>query len=267
MDKAGKKYWNDSWAGKKLPSAVDPYQPGLNNYVNRRFHEYFCEVFSCMKTYGMNLLEIGCARSTWLPYFAKEFGFKVYGIDYSEIGCQQASQILLNEHVYGEVVCADLFLLPKFMLEAFDVVFSFGVAEHFLDTSACIAALSKFLKPGGLIVTNIPNMAGLIGYVQKMINRPVYNIHKPLDKEALFKAHQESGLEVSNYDYFISTNFGVCNLTGLPMNTRRWLVKKIILAVLRRFSMTMWLVESKMSKKFKATILMSAYINCIAHKF
>lgn len=52
-------------------------------------------------------LEIGCARSRWLPYFAKEFGFEVSGIDYSEVGSQQATQILFNEGVQGNIVFAD----------------------------------------------------------------------------------------------------------------------------------------------------------------
>ena len=120
----------------------------------------------------------------WLPYFAKEFAFEVYGIDYSEIGCQQAKQILEYEGVNGKIVCADFFSPPGSMLKAFDVVVSFGVLEHFEDTTACIAAFSKFLKPGGLLITNIPNLCGLNGLIQKMINRSIFDIHVPLDKKS-----------------------------------------------------------------------------------
>jgi cyclopropane fatty-acyl-phospholipid synthase-like methyltransferase len=43
------------------------------NFV--RFKEYHCA--------ASRLLEIGCARSAWLPYFAQEFGIDVSGLDYS----------------------------------------------------------------------------------------------------------------------------------------------------------------------------------------
>lgn len=52
---------------------------------------------------------------------------------------------------------------PASMLGKFDVVVTFGVVEHFIDTRACLDAMSQFLKPGGLLVTSIPNLAGWIG--------------------------------------------------------------------------------------------------------
>jgi len=84
------------------------------------------------------------------PYFAKEFGFKVYGIDYSEIGCKQAREVLSNTGVEGNVICAIFFSPPENLIDAFDVVVSFGVVEHFEDTAG-IAAFSRFLKPNGIL--------------------------------------------------------------------------------------------------------------------
>lgn len=42
--------------------------------MNRQFHKYFSKAFSEMETSDSKLLKIGCVRSAWLPYFAKEFG-------------------------------------------------------------------------------------------------------------------------------------------------------------------------------------------------
>lgn len=198
-----------------MPQAVNPQDKGLANHVNRCFHEYFGQIFSNMNLLGKKLLEIGCARSVWLPYFAKEFSFEVYGIDYSEIGYQQAMQILSNEGVKGEIVCADFFSPPGSMLKAFDVVVSFGVLEHFKDTTACIAAFSKFLKPGGLLITNIPNLCGLNGLIQKMINRPIFDIHILFNTNALMQAHRINGLRVISCDYFLFANLGVLNFENL----------------------------------------------------
>lgn len=131
-----------------LPPAMNPRAQDLNNYVNRRFHESFCRMFVSLETRGKKLLEVGCARSVWLPYFAKEFGFRVSGIDYSEIGCQQAIEVLHREGVQGEVVCTDLWALPPSLVGQFDVLISCGVVEHFQDTAFWIMeTLFPILKP------------------------------------------------------------------------------------------------------------------------
>lgn len=265
MDKAGKQYWNDSWMASEIPNAIDPQQPELNNYVNRRFHEYFFKVFSGMETRGKKLLEIGCARSAWLPYFGKEFGFEIHGLDYSDVGCQKAREVLANENLEGEVICADFFSPPDTMPEYYDVVVSFGVAEHLEDTTACIKAFSKFLKPNGIMITSIPNMVGLIGLIQKVFNRPVFDVHMALDEDALRTAHEVSGLEVLNCDYFLFTNFAVNNLTGLGYRSIGWFLKKLFLAVLTRFSMMVWSVEFRVGP-FKPNKVVSPYINCVARK-
>jgi 2-polyprenyl-3-methyl-5-hydroxy-6-metoxy-1,4-benzoquinol methylase len=260
LDKAGKQYWDEAWETRDLPREADPREKGLANYVNHRFHEYFCEVFSSLNTHGKTLLEIGCARSMWLPYFAKEFGFEVYGIDYSEIGCNQAMQILANERIKGEIVCADFFSASGSMVKAFDVVVSFGVLEHFRDTTACIAAFSKFLKPGGLLITNIPNLCGLNGLIQKMINRAILDIHVPLKKDAFMQAHEINGLRVISCDYFLFINLGVLNVENL----RGSLVYKA--ARLRSWiNEVVWVFE-RVVPGLKPNRWSSPYINCVAVK-
>ncbi|NER26499.1 MAG: class I SAM-dependent methyltransferase [Symploca sp. SIO1C4] len=264
-DKAGKKYWEYSWSSVQLPALIDPRVLNLNNFPNRRFHHYFSDVFSKIEANQMKLLEIGCARSAWLPYFAREFGFKVYGIDYSEVGCQQAKQVLFNAGVEGEIVCADFFYPPTTMLEEFDVVVSFGVAEHFEDTTACIKVFSKFLKPNGVIVTVIPNMVGVIGWNQKILDRQIFDIHLPLDSNGLAQAHNYSGLEVLDCNYFISTSFGICNLNGVRSGSLEWSIKKTVLALLSRFSMFIWFVEDNFFL-LPTSSWYSPYINCTARK-
>lgn len=266
MDKAGKGYWNRTWETARLPRAADPRARGPRGYIKRNLHAYFRQAFSSMKTSGKVLLEIGCAQSIWLPYFAQEFGFTVCGLDYSEIGCAQERQILSSAGVAGEVVCSDFFSPPERLLGAFDVVVSLGVAEHFQDTAACIAAFTKFLKPGGLLMTHVPNLTGLIGFIQKRINRPVYDVHVPLDSATLRAAHAAAGLEVLSCDYFLFTNFGVCNLNGLPAGSVTWWMKKFLLTSLTLGSVSAWLMEEAVGFAFKPNKVTSPYINCLARK-
>jgi SAM-dependent methyltransferase len=232
-DKAGRSYWAQFWEDERLPKAVDPRIGTLDSYMNHRFHGYFCKAFSSIETRNQKLLEVGGARSAWLPYFAKEFGFEVSGIDYSELGCQQAMQILSNEGVKGEIVCADFFSPPEHMLGAFDVVVSFGVAEHFEDTTGCVSAFSRFLKPGGFMVTVIPSLAGLLGKFQKLINRAALDVHVPLDRAALLEAHSGSHLEVISCDHFLFASMSIINIENLrstpfyegAVRLRSWLSK------------------------------------------
>lgn len=260
-DKAGRAYWDRIWENDALPGAVDPHARSLNNYVDGEFHRYFRKAFSSVDTRNQRLLEIGCARSAWLPYFNKEFGFEVYGVDYSEIGCQQAAQVLHNEGVEGEIVRANFFSPPEHLLETFDAVASFGVVEHFDDTAACIAAFSRFLKPGGFLVTIIPNLTGTMGLIQKAVNRPALDVHVPLDRVALEEAHKDGGLEVVSCDYLLFGSWAIVNIElwrgkpffGAAIRLRSWASK------------AMWAAE-KAIPLLRPNRLTSPYVACIARK-
>ena len=156
-DKAGADYWNAKWDKIVLPEAFNPFLGDTSNYRKRRFHEHFVSVVGSCATQGKKLVDIGSAQSVLLPYF----GFEVAGLDRSAGGCVSSRLILRREGVNGRVYCADLFDPPKDTLEEYDVVFSYGVVEHFRNTVDCVAAMSRFLKPGGLMVTLIPTLSGI----------------------------------------------------------------------------------------------------------
>jgi 2-polyprenyl-3-methyl-5-hydroxy-6-metoxy-1,4-benzoquinol methylase len=260
-DKAGKAYWDYNWENREIPTAIDPRAKSLDNYANRKFHECFHKTFSSVDTSHQRLLEIGCAGSAWLPYFAKEFGFEVHGIDYSELGCRQAAQVLANEGVEGEIVCADFFSPPEPMLGDFDVVWSRGVLEHFEDTATCASAFSRFLRPGGLMITIIPNLSGVLGLIQRMINRPVFDMHVPLARSDLKEAHRSSSLEIVSCAYFHFADLNVINIEnwrGTPFyrvgtRLRSWITK------------AMWMAERTIPL-LRPNRWTSPYIVCVARK-
>ncbi len=258
-DKAGKAYWDNAWKHGPLPGAVDPHLPGLNNHINRRIHEYLIQVFSSNNLKGCRLLEIGCGSSSWLPYFAKEFGCKVAGIDYSETGCDMSKRILRNAGVDGEVICADVFNAPQAMVGKFDVVTSFGVAEHYTNTIDCITAFARYLAPGGIIVTFVPNMTALPGLLQKLVDRRIYDIHVPLDREALARAHQQAGLDVCACEYLMFLNLNVINAE----NRVGTYFYKIFVRLRSWISKAVWITE-RVLPIFPVNRITSPYVVCVA---
>jgi len=141
------------------------------------FHDYFHQLFSRMETRNMKLLEIGCARSAWAALFGdRNLDSRCLELTTQDTGCSQSKHSIRRE-IEGEVLCEDFFSPPESMIEAFDVVISFGVVEHFPDTSECLRAFSRFLKPGGLSPYECSNLAGLNGLIQKIVNRPGFDVH------------------------------------------------------------------------------------------
>jgi GalNAc-alpha-(1->4)-GalNAc-alpha-(1->3)-diNAcBac-PP-undecaprenol alpha-1,4-N-acetyl-D-galactosaminyltransferase len=266
VDKAGKAYWDALWTPGELPTPVDPRNRSHHNYVNRRLHEAFKVFLDPINPAGKRLIEVGCARSEWLPYFAREFRMQVAGLDYSEIGCRQERAVLDAAAVRGEIFCADVFDPPPEAREAFDVAVSFGVVEHFDDTSAVIAAIGQLLKKGGSMITLVPNMAGIVGFIQKTMDRPLYDIHVVLTDDDLRFAHSKAGLDVSFCEYFLSINFGVNNLVGLDPERLSTKVKARILRLLNYVSSGMFVLEGRSGVRLPPSAFLSPYVLCTATK-
>ena len=209
-DRAGNEYWSNLWSQSMASTKVDMANNSLSNFVNYSLHQKFAATVEQFQLRGKKALEVGCALSKWLPYFAIEHNMQVTGLDYSDIGCQKEREVLKNHGVQGEVICGNLFEPPQQLLEQFDLVYSMGVLEHFDNTQKAVAALLPYLKPGGIVVTEIPNMKGLVGAVQKFWGREVFDKHVPLSKEDLQKAHEQAGFKVhsASISYFLMATCG-----------------------------------------------------------
>lgn len=266
-DQAGQKYWNQTWDASPLPALWPVDSQSIGSNVERSMFSYLANAFAKHGLTNQNklLVEVGCARSAVLPLFAKKLGFQVSGIDYSPNGCEQTRLMLEREEVLGEVYCCDIFSIPDDLVERFDVVVSFGLIEHFSNTTEIVAALSRLIKPGGLIFTNVPNMNGMTGFVQRILDKKVYDIHVPLSAEVVREAHEKAGLSIVSCDYFLSTHFGVINLNSIRVYSFEWWIKKVTLAVLARISMGIWWLERLLGPLPTGRVF-SPYVNCLATK-
>jgi SAM-dependent methyltransferase len=246
-----------------MPRAVDPDDHRVRNFPRLELDKFFLRTFREVRP-GTRLLELGSGNSIWLPYFAKRFGFLVHGLDYSPDGCAQSRAALEREGVEGEVSNADLFDPPLDLIEAFDVVFSFGLLEHFDDTSLAVASFARYLRPGGLLVTLVPNMRGAVGLLQHVLNPKIFRLHVPLAPGDLDAAHESSNLAVRSVGFTQFVNFGVCN-PG-PRGGKLAFARVTLWTAAVGLSGVAWWAQRATSHSFRANRISSPYVYCVAHK-
>lgn len=244
-DKAGEAYWTSFWENNELPAPIRLEEKTISNYAFRKLHDFYKKAFDNYPTKGKSLIEIGCGNSVYLSYFNKYFGFEVNGLDYSELGCRQTRKILERDKINGNIYKGDLFHPDENLLNRFDAVCSFGVVEHFDDTAGVINRISRFAKPGGYIITSIPNLTGLTGFLQKIMNRPVYDIHKVMTLDFFKDEVNKAGLEVVQYTHIIPVSLGVTldsHDGKQPGNIR---IKKIILKSFQSLAKAFQIIDDK----------------------
>jgi 2-polyprenyl-3-methyl-5-hydroxy-6-metoxy-1,4-benzoquinol methylase len=256
-DRAGLEYWEAGWLQSTLPAPFEPTDDSLNNHINLQFHRYFERLLAGRK--GLKILEVGCANSIWPVYFYRYHDCAVSGLDYSETGCARSRELLRMNQVPGRVYCADLFDPPHQLLGQFDLVMSFGVVEHFDDTAACLRACAALVRPGGQLLTVIPNLTGMVGMLQKWVDKNIYAMHVPLTRVQLRQANERAGLQVETHEYFVSISLG-------SVNSGRFTQHSLNRYMRRMFSWTsksLWLLE-RYGIKIPANRITSPYVMSLA---
>ena len=257
--KSTTQYWDENWRRHGGSQGAQLLNQG-GGYFWRRIDQSLDSIFSRLGPGEHRLIEIGAGASEWLPYLHRRFGFAVHGLDYSEVGCQRARENLAALGVPGEIHLADMFSPPEELCGSFDVVVSFGVIEHFGDTAAALTACSRYARPGGLVVTMIPNMKGLYGQLYQLFDRRVFDIHVPLDLDDLSKAHRQAGLPVASGEYLLGLP-GVVDKDRIEPVLWRRIARTLVFRLSRAY---WWLEEHGLG--FRENRLTSPYIICSATK-
>ena len=260
-DRAGTEYWNRSERNQQIVLQRFKPAPGIRGYAKRAWHAAFLRAFTGLPSQQRKLLELGCGGSAFLPYFAIELGFQVFGIDYSENGCDLARSMCAAHGVRADVVCVDFFKAPTDAFAgAFDAVVSFGVVEHFTDTNDTVKKFATFLRPGGILVTIVPNMKWSVGMLQKHLAPEVYDAHEIIDPSRLRASHEAAGLQVLENDYFLFMNYGVINLGNAATLPRR-----VLFAALRAITGAVWAIETVVGS-LRPNAVTSPYVLCVARR-
>jgi SAM-dependent methyltransferase len=266
VERVHKEYWDLSWQSEaQLPDTFEPEVKGVRGVFRRQFHAFFVEHLAPIAPPGASLIEIGCGRSQLLPYFAKRFGLRVSGLDYSTVGCDKARRILARDGIAGEILCADLWDPRSVTTPGYDVVFSFGLVEHFEDTPRVIEAMARFARPGGTLLTLIPNMRGTVGAIQRILSRDIYDIHVPLSAAALARAHTDAGLALRAGGYLLPAHFAVCNPGNRSGTWVAFALRQLAYRGAIAFSTTLLWIHERVAR-LPAGELMSPYAFVLATK-
>ena len=246
-DMAGREFWESTWSLKKGPGQFNP-----RNYSHQRFHVLFHRHLKGRS--GQTFLEVGCAQSSWLPYAHRMFGCRAAGIDYSPTGCRMARQLLEEAGIPGEVHERDLFADVGDLEKTADILFSNGFIEHFEDTVGTLVRMRNLIKPGGIILTVIPNFSGLPGRIQERVYPEVYRMHIVMDATDLDRVHREAGFRTIEVGYF-----GSIATEALKYPVSSPLRLRILRKVLKKITKACWMIF-RLTDRHPETKRFSPYI-------
>jgi hypothetical protein len=246
-------YWNAVW------SRSDPHPRVARSDVPRlripddALQTWLHRLFANHLLPGSRFLEVGAGGSPWPAEVARSFDCEAWGIDFSARGlalAQAAVDAAPPARPRGKsaappsrvrLVEGDFFdpaLLPR---GAFDLVYSGGFVEHFSDDTP-MQRMAELLRTGGLVITTVPNLLGLNGLMQRLVDPACYRRHVRFSLAELDRRHQVAGLvPVFPARYFGVLDLGSVNFARLAhrlpsavmrglwlgMSTSHWIAERI----------------------------------------
>jgi 2-polyprenyl-6-hydroxyphenyl methylase/3-demethylubiquinone-9 3-methyltransferase len=206
---------------------VRPRLPDLGRLRDRRIAALFAAHGGLGP--GRRVLEIGCGRSVWLPHLAKTFGCAVTGIDIEEYAAELAAANLEGAGARGDILCRDAFALaPGDPLRGgFDLVYSMGVLEHYDDVVDRLALLRAYLRPGGRILTTVPNLQGVNWVLQRLADLRTLRAHVIYDRRRLAAVHRAAGFRIVAAGYAGFCDAHLASAAGARSALRRDLHRRL----------------------------------------
>ena len=137
----------------------------LSNYEDRkdklekRFLRRLKEIEIFKK--GGNLLDVGCSTGLFLRTVQKNsvYRWRLFGIDIN-----RNSLAFAKTKADATFFCTSLHT-KKFKESFFDCITCFDVLEHDVDIKGNLTEIYRILKPGGLLVIQLPNYKSVMAYL------------------------------------------------------------------------------------------------------
>jgi len=159
-------YWDATWKRIGSEGEVDPNRFRRFLFETPGARIFWKQILPRFLPTGSDkrLMHLGSAPGRHLALFKTYFGYDVHGADFSPTGLAAQRDLLarigLDEthSILADVLSQDF---RRAHAEAFDVVFSGGLIEHFPNPQIAVDAHLDILRRGGFLVISIPNLTGL----------------------------------------------------------------------------------------------------------
>ncbi len=223
-------FWKNFWESKKnLIFKVNynyTFAPLLRKIINDRKIKTVIELGGFPGYYSVFLKKFFSLNATLFDYFIHP-------------------QIIRELLVFNQLSITDIDIIEADLfnyqpLKKYDLVTSFGLVEHFLDTKDIIAKHLEFLNNEGTIFVTLPNFKGLNGWVQKSFDKDNYDKHfiNCMDLDFLSATAKELSLKNVQTFYYGGFSTWLENKNEKPKSIKIlvktiWICGKVLSKLLR----------------------------------
>jgi ubiquinone/menaquinone biosynthesis C-methylase UbiE len=154
------------------------YEPtgGIIGFLGRRLARFsksrYQVCYNLLPSEGNKFLDIGCGDGAFVILARRKYA-SCYGVDVSSVRIKRATKLLEEEHKLDGIhfsVCDVDEGLP-FSDSFFDVVTVIAVLEHVLNPPNLLGEIHRILKPEGILILQVPNIAWIPHRIQLLAGR------------------------------------------------------------------------------------------------
>lgn len=187
-------YWENAWKNVKIPTIAKPNHDLLKTFANNL----------PKPSKRISLIEIGCAPGGWLAFFSNTFNYNVSGVEYANNAYEKTLANLAAQKIKANIIKDDFFNLTT-SVKRNDIVFSAGFIEHFKNTRDVLFKIADLSQ--NYVVTIIPNLYGINGFICRQFRRSVYEKHNPISLRELSSLHENAGFKTIICQYSAGPHF------------------------------------------------------------
>ncbi|HZP28168.1 MAG TPA: class I SAM-dependent methyltransferase [Acidimicrobiia bacterium] len=130
----------------------------------RPFDAEFWDVLRAELRPDLTILDIGSGRRPTIPVGDRAGTTRYVGLDISRTELEAAP-----DGSYDEIVVSDAAVFRPELADRFDLAVSFQVFEHLDAVDVAFETLRRYLKPGGVLVTQFSARYSIFGIVNRML--------------------------------------------------------------------------------------------------
>ena len=140
-----------------------------SDFHQRRINSTIDLINNLNKKENLNLLDLGCGQGHFTNIIKNKFpDFDVFGIDYSISAINYANSNFKDI----SFIVANAYH-PPFTDEYFDIIVCNNIWEHVPDPLNLLKAISRVLKPNGLLIISTPSRYRLYNLIMTLLGKNI----------------------------------------------------------------------------------------------